>query len=135
MKMKNKIFKAAELLWGAGTAAVLLVPQTILATTFSNTGPDVQTAPSGANINFQTISGAVCTLTNWVFTLLTLVVVIYVLIAAYNYITSNGDEEKIKKANHNLIYAFIGLLVALLAKGIPYIIISAFGGTGFTGCT
>ena len=55
--------------------------------------------------------------------------VIYVVIAAFRYMTSNGSSEVVGKANKALMYAAIGIAIALIAKGIP-IIIETFLRTG-----
>ncbi len=52
------------------------------------------------------------------------VAVIYVLLAAYKYLTAGGDETKVKEANNALLYAVIAIVVALIAKGFPSLIAS-----------
>lgn len=49
------------------------------------------------------------------------VAVVYIIIAAYNYLSASGDPKKVDKANHMLLYAVIGVIVAVLAKNIPRI--------------
>jgi len=44
--------------------------------------------------------------------------VFYVLWAAYTFITAAGDTEKITSARNRIMYAGIGIIVALLARGI-----------------
>lgn len=119
--MKNKISRILGSASGAGVVASLVAPIVSLAqvggvTPF--TGPTA-TLPPGQNVTFSTLSGALCTAVAWIFTLLVILTVIYVLFAAYNYLTSSGEEEKIKKANHQLLYAAIALIVAILSKAIP----------------
>ena len=50
---------------------------------------------------------------------LTPIIVVY---AGFLYITAGGNEEKIKRANKVLIWALIGLAIALIAKGVPALI-------------
>ncbi len=45
--------------------------------------------------------------------------VIFIFYAAFKYLTAGGEEEKIKTANHTLIYAVIAIVVALFAYGLP----------------
>ena len=45
--------------------------------------------------------------------------VIFIFYAAFLYLTAAGEEEKIKTANHQLIYAVIAIVVALFAYGMP----------------
>lgn len=60
---------------------------------------------------------------------LTAILVIY---AGFVYITSAGNEEKLKTAQKTLIWALIGFAVVLLAKGIPQLIIDFLQGNNST---
>lgn len=61
-----------------------------------------------------------------------IVAAILLIYAAFLYLTSGGDEEKVKKAKSSLIYAIIAIAVALLALVIPQIIANFTGGTAPT---
>ena len=61
---------------------------------------------------------ALNSIVNWLFTILLIVAVIFILIAAFNFITAAGDPEKVKTARQFVIYALIGVVVALLARGL-----------------
>lgn len=101
--------------------------------TLAQTGPGPQLPPT-TNVQFTTISGALCTLVAWIFTILVVLTVIFILWAAYNYLTSGGDEEKIKKANHQLLYAAIAMIVAILSRGLPFLVGQFLGAGSFQGC-
>ncbi len=58
------------------------------------------------------------TATNWLFGILLVVAVIFLIYAAFLYLTSGGDEEKTKKARSYIIYAVIALAVGILAQSI-----------------
>ncbi len=78
----------------------------------------------------QTISGVwdlVCMLFGWLFILIMFAAVVYIILAAYNYLTANGDAKKVEKANHMLLYAVIGVVVAVLARNIPKIAANVVG--------
>lgn len=47
-----------------------------------------------------------------------IIAVIYIVIAGFRYITSNGDSSSISKAKNNIMYALIGLVVAIMAYAI-----------------
>lgn len=68
-----------------------------------------------------------CTLFNWLFILVMFAAVVYIVLAAWNYLTASGDGKKIEKANHMLLYAVIGVVVAVMAKNIPRIAASVVG--------
>jgi len=61
---------------------------------------------------------------NAVFYLLLAVAVIMLLIAAFTWLTAAGNEEKLTTARKMLIWALVGIGVALLSKGLVTIITS-----------
>ncbi|MBU0671203.1 Ig-like domain-containing protein [Patescibacteria group bacterium] len=69
---------------------------------------------------------------NWGLGILALIAVIVILIGGFVWMTSNGDEEKIKKAKLILRNGVIGLVIILAAWGIAaYIINILLDATGF----
>lgn len=100
-----------------GTAAdMVLAPGTVV-------GPNVDTVP---NVSYGGDDWAVvCMLhtvtyvTNWIFYIIIIVVGIMILYAAFIYLTAGGDAEKPKTANRMIVFAIIGLVLALLARAIP----------------
>ncbi len=50
------------------------------------------------------------------------IAVILVLIGAYYYVTAGGDAEKTKTARTYILYALVGVILALLARGIVALI-------------
>ncbi len=57
-------------------------------------------------------------LVNWFAWFVALIAVVFGLYAGYLFITSSGDEAKIKKAKDTLVYALIGVVVSILAFSI-----------------
>jgi 4-amino-4-deoxy-L-arabinose transferase-like glycosyltransferase len=68
-----------------------------------------------------------CPVVDIMFWVLLSVSIIMVLWAAYLYVTSEGDNEKPSQARKMVLYAAIGIAIALLAKGVPAIIGDLFG--------
>lgn len=62
------------------------------------------------------------------------IVVIMLLIAAFQFMTAGGDAEKVKLARTNIVWTIVGLAVALIAFNIPGIISSFLGGSLPTTC-
>ena len=58
----------------------------------------------------------------WMFSFLVFLAIVFVLVAAYKYLTAAGDPEKVKSASNTLIYAAVAIAVALLARGLPFLI-------------
>jgi len=80
------------------------------------------------------IIGIMCTVFNWMFYFLIILTVIFILFAAFKYLTAGGDPEKVKGANYMLIYAAVAVVVALIAKGFPLIVGTLVGTTGLATC-
>jgi hypothetical protein len=99
--------------------------------------PPVTAPTTYTNINQVTGSaGIICVIINWIFWLLIVLTIIFVLRAAFKYLTAAGDPTGVKEAGSMLLYAAIAVVVALIAKGFP-LLISSFitsGGIGSTGC-
>ncbi len=47
---------------------------------------------------------------------------IFIILAAFSYLTAAGDPEKVKGASSKLLYAVIAIAIGLLAYGIPAIV-------------
>lgn len=59
---------------------------------------------------------------NWFFGIILGLAVIFILYAAYNFLISGGDEEKVGAARQYLTYAVIAIAVAVLSMGIVYLV-------------
>ena len=60
--------------------------------------------------------------TNWIFYLMMIAVVIVFVAAGAIYMMSSGDAEKTKSAKGLMIYGIVGLVVALIARLIPSVV-------------
>lgn len=85
------------------------------------------TIPTGPT-SLDQLLGVLNKIINILFTILMIAAVIFILIAAFNYLTAMGSADKVKTANNMIIYAAIAIAVALVAKGIPWVISSIIGG-------
>ena len=61
------------------------------------------------------------TVANWLFSILLVLAVIFIILAAYKYLISGGGDG-VSKAHKMLIYAIIAIAVAFLARGIVYVV-------------
>ena len=80
-------------------------------------------------------SSLVCVLLGWAFTIAILLSVILTLGGAFRYMTSGGDSEKTKSAKNMLVYAAIGVAIAILARGFPDIVATLFPSSAVGGGT
>ncbi len=63
---------------------------------------------------------------NVVFGLLIIIASFFLLYAAFLYISSHGETEKVTKAKDTVVYAVVALIVAAFAWGLPRVVISFF---------
>ncbi|MBI2625401.1 MAG: hypothetical protein HYW70_03690 [Candidatus Nealsonbacteria bacterium] len=88
------------------SSALSFLPAFALAAAAASGPTDIDVVASLTNI------------TNWAFTLLLSVAGLFILFAAFNFVTAQGDPEKVKSARDFVLYALIGVIVALLSKGL-----------------
>ncbi|MDO8655111.1 MAG: hypothetical protein Q7R48_01645 [bacterium] len=84
------------------------------------------TAPTGPT----TLGGLIditVLITNLVFTALVVFAIIYIILAGFQFVTAGGDPAAVLQARSKLIYASIGIIVALLARAIPTVLRQALG--------
>ncbi|HET8690165.1 MAG TPA: hypothetical protein VFL81_01905 [Candidatus Saccharimonadales bacterium] len=58
--------------------------------------------------------------------LLGIVAIIFIIVGAISYITSNGDAGATSKAKNTILFAIIGLVIAALAYGIVNFVLGKF---------
>ncbi len=72
---------------------------------------------------FDTVVGIL----DYLFYALILLTIFFVIMAAFKYLTSAGDPEKVKESNKHLLYAAAAIVVGILSYGIPRIAASIIG--------
>ncbi len=138
----KKILSALVLI---SLAAVLAVPMMISAQegapTECNITKDLSgltgiSCPSSGTCPFDSPSydcgmcclmNAIYTVTDWIFVLLIAIVAVMVIAGAFTLVTAAGAPEKVTSGRNYIIYAMIGMVVALLAKAIPAIVKGLMG--------
>ena len=66
--------------------------------------------------NYTGVESFINKIASWVFGFFLALVIIFIVYAAFLFLTSGGDDEKVKTAKNYVIYAVIALAVALLAR-------------------
>lgn len=89
----------------------------ILISAFSLT--QISNAQSAAT---QRIGGILDRLTGFALGLLIALATLFIIYAAYVYLTAAGDPEKVKTANRVILYAAIAIAVGLLSKTLVFIV-------------
>lgn len=100
--LKNIYFLLFFALGTSSLSAYIVTPPTTIL-------PDINTASPGDGI------GAIIAWMIWLVAVLTILSVTW---AGVQMLLAVGEEEKMKKARHTMIYSFIGLVVAGLAYGV-----------------
>ena len=84
---------------------------------------------AGGNQNKTSLEDQIKQITNVLLFLLGAIAVIMIIIGGIRYATSNGDSGSIKSAKDTILYAVIGLIVAILAYAIVNFVITSFSGS------
>ena len=66
-------------------------------------------------------------ITDWLFIGLLLLAVVFVILAARQFITGGGDPSSISEARMKLVWVVVAIIVATLAKAIPVVVRSIIG--------
>ncbi|MDO8592851.1 MAG: hypothetical protein Q7R92_03750 [bacterium] len=65
--------------------------------------------------------------------LLGIIFLVLIIYAGYNWMTAQGDDEKVTKAKNTLTRAIIGLIIILAAYAITYFVFQSLSGVNSTG--
>ena len=76
----------------------------------------------------KTLGEAINALINFLFYLMIIVAPIMIIYGAFLMLFSEGDAKKTGKARQIIFWTLVALAIVVLAKGLPSIIIGAFGG-------
>lgn len=131
--MLKKVFTA--LLLGCLVMGIVL-PQVVLAqeevpgSCTIRRDPKISGCPSSGKCVYadNEICGLCCLIstifyvTDWLFTVLIALVVVFVLWGGFELLTAAGKEEKYSAGRNRIIYAAIGLAVALFSRAVPAIV-------------
>jgi len=96
--------------------------------------PPPANVPQGTITSLQAVLNTVCVVFAWAFYFLIAFAVIFVIVAAFRYLTAGGDPEKVKSAGNTLLYAAVAVGVALLARAVPLVVGTFLGAQGVTSC-
>ena len=110
----------------SGSLALVLLPVIAMAQVPSAAPAPFITSLSDVQTNI------ICKIVDWMFSFLIVLTILFVMIAAFKYLFSHGD--KASDIHKWLIWAAVAIIVALLAKGFPFIVANFFEAGTFTGC-
>jgi len=64
---------------------------------------------------------------NWIFVVVMVFAVIFIVLAGFQFITGGGEPQQVSQARNKLLYAAIGIMVAVLARGLVTAVRSLIG--------
>ena len=68
------------------------------------------------------------TILKYLIWILVVVAAISIVIAGYYFVTAGGNPDTISKARNFVLYALIGVLIAVLARGLVWFVMKNIGG-------
>ncbi len=90
-------------------------------TIIPGTRPDVGITPSSVQ-NVSDLVDIIIRIVQWTYLIFFTLAVLFIILAAFTYLTAAAEPEKIKKAKSQIIYAVIAIAIALLAISFETII-------------
>jgi len=112
-----KMSKIAKLSLVVSTIGLLLLGNVAIGQVAQIPGIQ-QTGPTTVGGLVDVLKGVI----RWTYIIFFVIAVMFILFAAFSYLTAGGDAEKITTAKNRVIYAAIAIIVALLAVGFEVII-------------
>jgi hypothetical protein len=108
----------------AAGSALLAVPLAASAETTATTGAG-DAKPDGVPTD---LNASLTVITNTLLLAIGFVSVVMLIIGGFRYVLSNGNEKSVTGAKDTILYAIIGVVVALLAYAIINFVLGTFSG-------
>jgi magnesium-transporting ATPase (P-type) len=80
---------------------------------------EIQTLPGSTVTTPTALFNVIKNVGNIIFTVLIIVAVIFILLAAFQFITGGGNAEALEQARAKLIWGAVGIGVAFVAQALP----------------
>lgn len=123
IKMKSLIVNVALVL-GVVAVPLVLVPAVGAVNVFDKTCTAGSTDVICKDVNSATAGGMIKSVTNLLLFILGAVAVIVIIVGGIKYTASDGDAAKIKSAKNTILYAVVGLAVAIMAGAIVNFVVN-----------
>ena len=66
-------------------------------------------------------------ITDWIFVIVLVFAIIFIVLAGFQFITQGGNAQAVSEARMKLLWAAIGIAVAVMARGIPVVVRNIIG--------
>lgn len=129
--MSNIVKKAGQALTGAAATATIFAGR-VMATSITSAENPAQAGADAARANGMPtqlvgLDGVFGRITNTVLYAVGIISVIMLIWGGLKYVISGGDSKKVTDAKNTIIYAIIGLIIAILSFAIINFVISTVG--------
>lgn len=84
---------------------------------------------NGTSNNLFATGGVFQTISNTLIFLVGAVSVVFLIIGGLRYVISNGDSKQVEAAKNTILYAIIGIVVAVIAYALVQFVIHSLAGT------
>jgi hypothetical protein len=125
--MRKTLKKIGQIATGAAAAATLWAGRVMAANNPAQEGAETA-KPDGVPTELVGPNGIFTEITNTILFIVGIVSIIMLIWGGLRYVISGGDSKKVTDAKNTILYAIIGLIVALLAYAIVHFVINAIGG-------
>jgi len=72
--------------------------------------------------NLQQMVDLIEQVAKWIYAIVFALAIIFILIAAFQFLTAGGNPDTIAKARQNIIYALVAIAIAIIAWGLPKLV-------------
>lgn len=103
----------------------LAVPQTAAAINLFPKGCEGQTSEVCKSVKEDNAESTVVKIINTILVILGIVAVIMIIVGGFRYVLSGGDASNVTAAKNTIMYAVIGLIVAVLAYAIVNFVLNS----------
>ena len=125
--MKKNLIKKSILIVVSLLTLMIISPATlVLADCSTDTTSNTICLDSLPHVDTSSSSDVIPVIMNIAFGVIGLIAVIIITLAGFSYITSSGEPEKTAKAKDTILYALIGVVVAVLGATITSFIAGYF---------
>ena len=127
--MKSIFAKTGQIFTGAAAAVTLFAGRAMA--TMDNPAQAGADAARGSGMPAELIgaTGVFTRITNTILFTVGIISVVMLIFGGLRYIVSGGDSKKVTDAKNTIMYAIIGLIIAILSYAIVNFVISAIGGS------
>lgn len=120
-KLRNVMIVAAL---AVGAVAFIAAPEAVYASPASEVEAGLNAAGGGGST--QSFGSIVATVVKVLLYVIGGVSVIMIIIGGFRYVISQGDSSSVTSAKNTILYAVIGLLVAIFAYAIVSFVVNSF---------